>query len=162
MTTADYVRMHEGVRAQAYDDLTGHQIVPGYTCRGNPTIGVGINLLAGLDDEEIAWLYERRLARARSTVTSAVGLSHLPPDPRRTALVDLAYQVGDRGFRGFKGMIAAVRAMRWGAAADEMLMRNPPHDTSPTPYAQRAGTRALMNEEILRTGMMPGAKKEER
>lgn len=163
-TVEALLERHEGRRARPYDDFDGRTLVRGHTIRGNPTIGVGWNLTAhGLPDG-ILDLLEQRIIHIAATDLGALLGEHVPPPhtPRWAALISLAVNLGRDRLRGFRGMIAAVRAWRWNDAADELLYRDPPRDTRPTPYAARVGERAVELAEMLRDGAWPNVDKEER
>ena len=119
----DILRDDEGVRRYPYDDATGRTV---HAPRGNVTIGVGINLEAGLDDQEIDWLERHRIAREWQDFAAGVStLAHgfvLEAQTRgvQLAMALMAFQLGERALE-FHGMISAIREKAWHAAANEAL-----------------------------------------
>ena len=111
----------EGRRRTVYDDKTGKPIVPGYKVIGHPTVGVGIRLDgAGLDDEEIDWLRDRRVERARRAVTARWPWTMNLSEARRDVLVQMTFQLGPDGVARFAKFLGALRRGDFSEAADEM------------------------------------------
>lgn len=111
------LRRSEGVRPFAYDDSTGRTV----SCKpaGNLTVGVGINLEVGLDDEEIAWLCKRRLSRISDRLSSRDWYRALD-EVRASVALEIAFNVGIDGFLvGFPNLISALRLQAWPDAQRE-------------------------------------------
>ena len=136
------LRGDEGVRRHAYDDATGERV---RAPKGNLTIGVGINLDAGLDDMEIDWLerhrvHVRRLALSHLLMGMAlaegrgINLDALPEDAD-LALTLMAFQLGPERVCGFRKMLAAIGSGDWSTAADEALASK--WDAQTAPRAER-------------------------
>ena len=119
------LRSDEGVRRTPYDDRTGRPVRA--PSGGRVTIGVGINLDAGLDDEEVDWLERHRLYRewrafSHGVTTLSPGLEPgRLPAPCLLALALMAFQLGASSALEFHGMFAAVRRNDWPGAAREAL-----------------------------------------
>jgi lysozyme len=110
--------VEEGVRRKAYDDSTGKTV----TCKpaGNLSIGVGINLEVGLDDDEIAWLTSHRLGIVEISLAQRSFYQGLD-DVRRSVLLEIGFNAGVPGLLGFRNMLQAVDARNWPRAHDELL-----------------------------------------
>jgi lysozyme len=130
-TLREMLRRNEGVRAKAYADSLGI-----------PTIGVGFNLRrpdARARIEAVGANYVDIMAR-RSTLTAGqidalldqdIGdcLADLRklfenfegmPEAVRLVLVDMRFQLGPAGLRGFRNTLRAFRDRRWKDAAAGM------------------------------------------
>lgn len=142
-TVGAWIAPFEGSRSSAYDDATGAHIVPGYTVQGNPTVGIGINLCHpnGLDEAEIQWLFEHRVAKVAASLLQAMPwVSDLTP-PRQCAMIDMAYNMGLPTLQTFHTFLACMTAGNYGAAAD---------DLSGTLWARQVGGRAVKDIAAIR------------
>ena len=116
-----------------------------YRCTvGKLTVGIGRNLDdVGIDLEEARYLLDRDIAACLNDL--AIYAWWAPLDRiRQRALIDMRFQLGGAGFRGFVQMIAALASNDYGAAADAALDSKYARVDSPA----RAATIAAM----LRTG----------
>jgi len=105
------IKEDEGKRLKSYNDSEGHL-----------TIGYGRNLSAvGIHDDEAELMFEndfsQALAVAFKNVANFVDLSY----NRKGVLIGMAFNLGEKGFKGFKKMIAAVEKEDFETAADEIL-----------------------------------------
>jgi hypothetical protein len=118
----------EGRRAFAYNDATSKRV----TCQpgGNLSIGMGINLEVGLDDEEIDWLSKHRLQKVAD---------QLAPYPwyqgcdsvRQSVLLDMAFnQKGVMSLLHYPHMLAAILRKDWESASAECHVEDPKLDVS--------------------------------
>jgi len=105
----------EGFRATAYLDSEGRLTVGYGLCIDEAVPGAGI---AEDEAEMIARMRARKVQRA---VAAAVDGFDGLPDPVQRALVNMAYQMGVDGLRGFRNMLAAIDAGDYATAADEGL-----------------------------------------
>ena len=121
------LRADEGVEQYAYDDGTGKRV---HAPTGRLTIGIGINLDAGLADEEIDWLCRRRLHRVLDVLPRELETLVLPggailwnrqPEGVRLGLALMGYQLGVEGVMEFHRMLEAVAKRDYAAAAAEAL-----------------------------------------
>jgi len=120
----------EGVRNYAYNDRTGARV----TCnnpvdRGNLSIGIGINLENGLDEEEIKFLTGRRLEKIRTRLSAYPWFGAIQSPQRRSVLIDIAFNAGVGGLLGFRRMIDAIEAQDWDRAALECHAADPRLDS---------------------------------
>lgn len=109
-------RREEGDRQFAYNDATGKRV----TCKpnGNLSIGIGINLENGLDEEEREWLTRHRLLKMSSDLCRLswyLGLDAV----RRSVCLDIAFNEGEGGLLHFPHMISALAQKDWKTAKDE-------------------------------------------
>lgn len=116
-----------------------------YRCTaGHLTIGIGRNLdTNGIDLEEARYLLDRDIARCHADLCSFPWYEPLDRI-RRRALLDMRFQLGPRGFRGFKKMIAALERNDFEYASTEALDSKWARQDSPR--------RALEITYMLRTG----------
>jgi lysozyme len=106
--------------AQRLNYEEGRRRLPYKDSKGLTTIGVGINLDAGLDDEEIDWLLAHRLERVETALSA---LSWYGPlnDVRKSVFLDLGFNMGVSTLLAFHNTLAAVQAGNWQAAHDGLL-----------------------------------------
>ena len=108
MKLLELIKNHEGLRLTPYH------------CTANKlTIGYGINLDAGITEEEAEYLLKNRVHQI------TVKLQELPfwmdlSGVRRAIMTDMAYNLGITGLYKFKRMLAAIKAEDFEAAAEEM------------------------------------------
>ena len=106
------IKKHEGLSLKPYTD-TGNKL----------HIGYGRNLEGkGISKEEAEILFENDMAEARTDLSENIFPEEWPdlPDGIKSVLVNMRYQMGPGGFRGFESMIAAVRAHDWKTMVEEM------------------------------------------
>lgn len=114
--------LHEGLRRQVYDDETGEILRPGMTIVGNPTIGVGRNLLGkGISVDEAHFLLENDLFEANLDLMDVFPDFLSYPETVRHVFIDMRLNLGPGGFRGFEKMIAAAKYRMWGEVISQMI-----------------------------------------
>ena len=131
--TADTKR-HEGFRAKAYRDTVGKL-----------TIGYGLNLDEGIDEEEAEWLLKHRLEKAASWGPKLFTKFEELDDVRQEVIVNMIYNMGPGRVAKFHKMRAAVDLWHFDEAAAEMLE---------SLWATQVGQRAKELAERMRTGMV--------
>ena len=133
-TLRDRIKRHEGLRLEPYQDSLG-----------NWTIGYGCRL--PLTDTEIEAIFELRYDAADDALdrilNDGVGLLGLARDG---VVLEMCYQLGERGVRRFERMMAALCEHNYAKAADEML------DSA---WARETPERAQELAAIMRTGVAP-------
>ena len=134
---------HEGRRTKPYDDATGKTLQQGDTLAGYLTIGVGINLSAGLSEEEIDYLLESRIKRATDELDQAIPSWREHSDGVQRALVGMAFNMGLPRLLLFKKMLAALAVKDYDTAANEALDSR---------WATQVGARAIELAEQIRAG----------
>ena len=101
----------EGRRKKAYKDTEGIW-----------TAGIGRNLQdVEFTDSEIALMFANDLERADQAARRIFQNFDVLSAPRKAACVNLSFNMGERRLRGFQKMIAAVHAMDFERAADELV-----------------------------------------
>ncbi len=113
---------HEGFRGQVYDDATGETLRPGMTLQGNPTVGIGRNLLGNpLTNSEAHYLLENDLFRALMDLTDLLPDFFYVPERIQHVLLDMRFNLGYDSFLEFEDMISAVKARDWPSMRAEMI-----------------------------------------
>jgi lysozyme len=139
----------EGSVAQVYDDATGNLIKPGSTVRGNPTVGVGINLLAGLLPDEITYLLGNRIAVAAGELDEQLPWWENLDPVRQRVLINMAFNLGINGLLEFPNFLAAMQAGNWQEAAQQMQASQ---------WWNQVGQRAVrLQYMVLNGAVQPGA-----
>lgn len=122
----------------------GMRLKPYRCTAGRLTIGVGRNLDdVGITAEEADYLLENDLGRAMADLDRALPWWRGLSEARQRALVNMAFNVGLSRLLGFKAMLAALRAGRWGEAAAEALE---------SAWARQVGARAARIAATIREG----------
>lgn len=105
---------------QVYDDATGNLLKPGMQVKGNPTIGVGINLLVGITQDESMYLLNNRIAAAAADLEEQVPRWENLDPVRQRVMLNMCFNLGIHGLLGFPHFLAAMQAGNWQVAAQEM------------------------------------------
>lgn len=124
---------HEGKRKHPYRDTTGHL-----------TVGVGRNIDAvPFSDDEIDLMLHNDIDRC---IHDLVTFSWFPAldSVRQRALVDMRFNLGPGGFRGFKKFIAAMERGAYADASEHMLNSR---------WANQVGRRAIRLAFMVKTGI---------
>ena len=134
-SVAALIQRHEGLRLKPYRDTVGKL-----------TIGVGRNLDdVGISREEARKLLERDIEGARTAARRYTWFEDLN-GARQAVIIDMIFNLGRAGFRGFRRTRAAVAAGDYETAAAEML------DSG---WATQVGERARRLARMIRTGKWP-------
>lgn len=126
------IRRYEGFSRLPYKCPTGHL-----------TIGYGHNLENGISKEAAEFILQEDLARAERAVKDAFPWWWKLGDARQFVLVDMAFNMGLAGLKGFKKMLTAIESGDFDKAAEEML---------DSKYGRQVVHRARLNAEIMKTG----------
>ena len=129
---AAYIRRYEGFSKLPYKCPTGHL-----------TIGYGHNLENGISAKVALFILQEDLTRAEQAVKNAFPWWWKLDDARQFVLVDMAFNMGLAGLKGFKKMLAAIESGDFDKAAEEML---------DSKYGRQVVHRARLNAEIMKTG----------
>lgn len=129
------IKRHEGFRRFPYKDTLGVL-----------TIGYGFNLDSwmayGISIEEANALLETKIEQAELEADLLPGWDDCN-DARRAVLIDMVYNMGLKGIRGFRKMLSAVEARDYQTAAAEML---------DSKWARQVQTRATELADMMRSG----------
>lgn len=123
---------HEAVRFKPYLDS-----------KGKVTIGVGRNLEdVGLTPDEVMFMLDSDIARVRR---EALGFSWFGAldDARKDVVLSMLFNLGLDGFKGFRGMIAALQKKDYDRAASEMMN---------SVWASQVKRRAVELADMMKTG----------
>lgn len=125
--TLNRLVVEEGRKRFAYNDATGAQV----TCKpnGNLSIGEGINLEVGLDDEEIDWLTARRLGKVAAQLVSYAWYAGAD-EVRKSVFLDIAFNGGVAGLLHYPKMLGFAAHGDWINAAAECTEKDPKLDAS--------------------------------
>lgn len=116
----EQLKLHEDERLWLYDDATGKRIVKGYTLVGNPSIGIGRNLVNPISREESQFLLNSDIDIARKSAEMLPWYSRLN-DVRQNVIVELIFNMGALKFSSFRDFQAAMANQDWNSAAAELL-----------------------------------------
>lgn len=129
----EQLQRHEGLRLKVYPDTEGVL-----------TIGYGVNLEAGITEEEARYLLLNRVLRAAEDLGSQLPWTDDLDDARRHVLLNMCYNLGINRLLGFKNTLTAVKEGRYDDAAAGML---------DSKWATQVGGRAVELAEQMRTGV---------
>lgn len=89
------------------------------------TIGIGICIDSrkgcGLTDDEIDYIFQNRIRRAKTALSAAFPWTDALDEVRRGALLNMVYQMGLHGLGEFREFLAALQVRDYTAAAAKML-----------------------------------------
>jgi len=129
------IRLHEGKKLLPYRDTVG-----------KITIGYGRNLSdVGITADEAEMMLENDIYWVVPLLRKAIPSFDLLNEPRQAALIDMAFNLGEPRFMGFKKMIAAINAFDFATAAKEMM---------DSMWSKQVGQRAKTLAAIIETGAM--------
>lgn len=129
---AAYIRRYEGFSKLPYKCPTGHL-----------TIGYGHNLENGISAKVALFILQEDLTQAEQAVKKAFPWWWKLDDARQFVLVDMAFNMGLAGLKGFKKMLTAVEQGDYQTAAKEMLASK---------WAAQVGHRAAELSKIMKKG----------
>lgn len=141
MTDADRVRLRgsvkvgEGLRLKLYKDSLGYWTI-GYGRLLDPAKGGSISR------DEADYLLANDLKHAEEDCETLPAYAALSP-ARQAVLIEMRFNLGGAGLRGFKRMLAALQQSQYDRAADSMLASR---------WRQQVGQRAVRMAEQMRTG----------
>lgn len=113
----------EGVRYKLYKDINGHW-----------SVGVGRNVDAkGFSEQDIYVMLEEDVREAWNSAIKILGKEFFLSlsEPRKLAIVNMVFQLGEAGFAAFHDTIKAIKEGRWndaaGHGADSLWAFQVPH-----------------------------------
>lgn len=151
MSQVDYLNdelsVEESVQKFLYDDATGKRFLKGMTLAGNLTIAIGVNLMEGMDSEEIKWISEHRMQKV---------IDHFMPYPwfatldqvRQIAIADIAFNIGLDVTAKWPSFFHYVAQKDWPNAKKEIV-------SNAVWISQVHTSRATRIENMLSTGQWP-------
>lgn len=136
MNLKELLIKHEGMKLDLYQCPAGFW-----------TIGVGRNLEAnGISVDEALLLLQNDINRCEASITGLDSFSGFWPaltEARQAVLISMAFNLGMGGLLRFKKMIAALQALDFQQAAEEML---------DSQWATQVGQRAVELSSMMETG----------
>lgn len=130
-----FIARHEGLALKPYSDS-----------RGFLTIGRGRCLTTrGITEQEADYLFGNDFDGVLADLAKQAWWTKIDP-LRQMALADMAFNLGTHGLLGFRKMLSALLAQRWGEAAAQMM------DSA---WAREVGDRADEDRAIILTGQLP-------
>ena len=167
MTVTDVgniVKGNEALRLEVYLDSRGNPTKGwGHLCEPGTPVGTKITRAQAED------LFASDMLDALNAAVGALSRSGSPAyagvlqdawnrddlQPRQTAMIDLAFNLGEEGMLKFPGMLRAVNTGDWKRAAEELMLTDPVRtnrldlllypENVMTPYAKQVGWRAKYN-----------------
>ena len=141
------LKLEEGVLKYLYDDATGQRFRKGMTLVGNLTIATGVNLMEGMDSEEIEWISQHRMQ-----LVIAILLEYpwyVTQDlVRQAAAADIAFNIGHQGLLGWPKFLGYLDKKDYANAAMEIK-------TNKLWISQVHSERASRIEGMIATGEWP-------
>lgn len=135
---------HEGLRLKVYDDRTGRPLHHSTMLKGNPTVGVGRNLLGqGLTRDEAYLLLDHDIERVARELFGQFPWFESLDSPRQEVLANLCFNMGIGTLATFRTMLSALSHRHWEHAAEALLDSR---------YATQVGHRAVDVANVLRHG----------
>lgn len=139
----------EGEVLEVYDDATGNLLKPGMQVKGNPTIGVGRNLLVGISDSESAYLLNNDITNVCAQLDAQLPWWAQLDSVRQRVLVNMCFNLGIAGLLGFPHFLLALQDGQWAEAAVQMQM---------SAWWSQVGARAArLQYMVLNGAVQPGS-----
>jgi len=135
--TKHQIMVHEGVVLRKYNDSLDY-----------PHIGIGHLIKEGEDIsstitfDQAMNLYQKDYKDHKEKAKSIPGFKDISP-VRKSALIDMVFNLGQRGVTKFRGMLGALQEKDYGKAADEAL---------DSKWADQVGSRAQRIAKLIETG----------
>ena len=130
------IKLHEGFSQFAYKCPAGRTTIA-YGRNIDKNGGVGVSR------DEAEYLLANDIFRINLKLIQSFPRFTSLDNVRQAALIDMAYNIGLGGLRGFKKMIKAMVAGDYETAANEMLDSR---------WANQVGSRATKLSQMIRTG----------
>ena len=128
----EMLKRHEGLRLTVYECTAGKK-----------TIGYGRNLEdKGITETEAEWMLDNDIQEVEERLANFDFYNDLD-DVRKAVLIDLAFNLGISGLKGFKKMLKALQEDDYSEAAIQLL---------DSKYAKQVPNRALELARIIEGG----------
>lgn len=132
----------EGVKDIVYDDATGGYLRSGTRVIGNPTVGVGRNLMKPMSAAAIDFLWNEDAQEALNGASTFPWFANLN-EARQLAIVDMVFNMGLGTLQTFNTFLNCMQEGYFGAAAN---------DLENTRWYKQVGQRAVYLTNVIRTG----------
>ena len=107
----EMLKRHEGLRLTVYECSAGKK-----------TIGYGRNLEdRGITESEAEWMLDNDIQSMEQSLVSNFDFYKDLDDVRKAVLIDLAFNLGMAGLKGFKKMLKALEQGDYSEAAIQLL-----------------------------------------
>lgn len=106
----EMLKRHEGFRSKPYRCTAGKL-----------TIGYGLNLDAGITEEEAAYLLNMRVDKIKYNLSVVLPFWDKLSEMRKEVLIDMAYNLGIEGLLGFKKTLGLMGMGDYEGASKQML-----------------------------------------
>lgn len=137
---------HEGLRLKAYDDRTGRTLERGAELKGNPTIGVGRNLIGlGITKHEAYYLLDQDIERVSKELFNQLPWFESLDSVRQEVLANMCFNMGISTLLTFRTMLSAISHHHYEHASTALLDSR---------YAKQVWRRAYQLADALRHGKM--------
>lgn len=158
--TKQWITRWESTRLQSYDDANGKPLTPGITPTGNPTIGVGFNLVAAgaqatiealglsyndvltgavnITADQVDQLLTGSINLAITGATVLVPIFNTLPDNQQMVLTDLVFNMGQHALSKFVNTLGFINNQDWTSAAANLQQSAWFHQVGSGPH-QRGG-----------------------
>jgi lysozyme len=134
MNLVELLKRDEGVRLFPYRDTVGKW-----------TVGVGRNLSdVGLSVDEVEYLLANDIKRIEADARQYPWFGALDAT-RKAVVLSMIFNLGPKGFAGFKNTIASIARGDYADAASRMLQSK---------WATQVGNRAVRLAAAMRTGVL--------
>lgn len=134
---------------QVYDDATGNLLKAGMFIKGNPTIGIGTNLVTGITQAESQYLCVNRINQAEQALNANCPWWSSLDEIRARALVNMCFNMGITRLMTFVHFLAAMQAGNWQEAGFQMQQ---------SAWWNQVGQRAVRLQYMIVNGaVQPGA-----
>lgn len=134
MTLTELLIRDEGLRLKPYKDTVG-----------KTTIGIGRNLDdVGISQDEAEYLLASDIAKAEAEALKYPWFIDLSA-ARQKVVLSMIFNLGPKGFAGFKNTITDIAAGDYGSAASRMLQSK---------WATQVGNRAVRLAQAMRTDVL--------
>jgi lysozyme len=132
----------EGFRSKVYSDVDGK---PARDPKGGKlTVGIGRNLEdRGLTEKEALFLLENDIYACEADLDRAIPWWRTRTEPRQEAMVNMCFNLGIKGFLGFKNTLEHIKAGRYEQASRAMMQSK---------WARQVGVRAQRLAKQILTG----------
>ena len=105
------LKRHEGLRLTVYECTAGKK-----------TIGYGRNLEdRGITEREAEELLDNDIEAVEAQLRNSFDFYMRLSDPRKAVLIDLTFNIGLAGVKGFKNMLAALDRQDYSEAKNQLL-----------------------------------------
>lgn len=115
------LELEEGSISYVYDDATGEKFEKGMTLVGNLSVATGVNLMVGLDKEEMLWISSHRMLAVLEHLQLTVPWFATLDSVRATAIADIVFNIGPSAPMKWPSFFHYASIGDWNSAAQQIL-----------------------------------------